>query len=164
MAITQTTDFINRFHLSKTNLNTALLQDCIDRFEKKYLIKLLGAELYDLFIDGIEEMVVDPIWTALLEDFHIDNNGCLIESEGIKVMLLGFIYYEYVKIQTEKQTPIGNTQPAAENASLIGVSSIVVQRQIWSTDTYKAIQQYILLNIDDYPTFNGVEMKYEYLF
>jgi len=162
MAIVQIADFKGLYHLAKTNLNTLLLQDCIDKYEKKYLIRLFGVELYDLFIAGLLIVPIDAKWTALVDAFVVQDNNEIIESDGLKVMLLGFIYYEYSKLQLEKNTPIGNVQPSSENSQMTGLSSMVVQRQFWAVDNFVAIQKYVNLNNSLYSTFNGAWIKYEY--
>jgi hypothetical protein len=139
---------------------TERLQSYIDKYEKMYLINLLGVDLYNDFIAN----PTFPEYVFIYEPFEVDSNSVslyfgnrIIISEGMKVMLLGFIYFEYVKDLTNQITPVGNVRPVGENSADVStLYSMMYARYNESIKTYRGIQQYICLNKGDYDTFNGV--------
>lgn len=157
------TDFVGKHELALTQFNTSEIDAYILKYERIYLLKLLGAELYTLFVADLSGGVpTDPIYTAIFDAFERDVCNRIEVSEGIKEMLLGFIYYEYCHDIAQNQTPIGATKPKNENSTVLGLNGITITRYNEAVDTAKAIQSFILDNSTDYPSFNGQEFKYEY--
>ena len=136
MSITKVEEYVDRFKISQNKLTTPKLQEFIDYYERRYLIDLLGKELYDLFIANLalgsgtptEQRFID-IW----EEIYIDKANCLelkcrgfsyhethrLESEGIPEMLRNFMFYEYTRKQGFKNTIVGNLRAEGENSSPI---------------------------------------------
>lgn len=165
MSIVVNTDFVGKYQITKNQFNTTKINEYIEKYEKLYLLYLLGSDLYDLFIaDFWESEPVSPIYTDIFEPFHMDIDGCLVISDGIKEMLKGFIYYWIIKEGIQMQTASGSVKPQGENGSIVGLTQDTISRFNNSVDTAKAIQDYIQDNNGDYPDFNGVEIKYEYFF
>ena len=165
MSIVLNTDFVGKYQIAKTQYSTDKIDEYIDKYEKLYLLKLLGAELYDLFIaDFWESEPVDPIYTSIFEPFHLDLNNELIISDGIKEMLKGFIYYWIIKDGIQIQTPSGSVKPRGENGTIVGLTQDTISRFNNSVDTFRSIQTYICDNSSDYSTFNGQDISYELFF
>jgi hypothetical protein len=161
------TDFdFGKFELHIGMYDQERLQDYIDKYEVKYLTQLLGASLYaefeaDLSAGGgtpTEQRFLD-IWNPLSVDYNCE----LLYSEGIKEMLLGFIYFEYVKDLTNQMTPVGNVLPEGENSvRSTSLNSMMFARYNESAKNYKTIQYYILTKLGDYDGFNGVSKSFAY--
>lgn len=168
MSLVLNSDFTGKYALSLTQYNTSVLDAYIEKYTKRYLLKLLGAELYDLFIADLDastpQVPQTAPYTTIFNEFHLNINGELVVSNGIVEMLKGFIYYEYSKDIAQVQTPIGNVQPSGENGLTTGVNMTLTTRYNEAVDTFKAIQEYIEYNIQDFATYNGVEAKYNYFF
>jgi hypothetical protein len=163
--IVSNTDFTGKYELSLTQYNTATIDAYITKYEKKYLLQLLGADLYALFVADLSGGVpVTAIYLDIFNAFDIDINNRIESSNGIKEMLIGFIYYEYVRDRVQNQTPIGSAKPKNENSAVLELTHVVVSRFNDSVVSYKAIQSYICDNSASYTEYNGQPIKYEYSF
>lgn len=168
MSLVLNSDFTGKYKLALTQYNTVDIDAYIAKYEKHYLLKLLGAELYDLFIadlDGSTPQVPQTTpYTTIFNEFHTEIYNELVVSNGIVEMLKGFIFYEYSKDIIQVQTPIGGVKPSGENAQVLGANQSLTTRFNDSVETYKAIQEYICANNSDFSTYRGVEIKYNYMF
>jgi len=153
-------DFIGKYALSKGMFSTADIQEYIDRFEPRYLKNLFGVKLYNEFITDLNINVpqspnfikvfeplsedVGSYWYHWTRMYEMDQQ---IDSEGIKTMLLGFVYYEYAKDLVNQMTPFGNTKPKSENSDIANtLFSTMYNRYNEAIRSYQSIQDYIILN------------------
>jgi hypothetical protein len=155
-------DFTGKYTLSKGMYDNAKLQDYIDRYEPRYLKELLGVELYNLFIADLNGGILQSpnyvkIYEPLSEDYALylyswqtyNTVHTIIDSEGIKEMLKGFIYFEYLKDQWNQATPYGMVTQKAENSEVSNnVVSMMYTRYNEAVRTFLAIQEYIGQNIN----------------
>jgi hypothetical protein len=138
------------------------LQDYLDRYEKKYLIDLLGSDLYDI-VSAELPIPTTPLIIDIVDEFHFDHNFNIVVSEGMKEMIRGFIYYEWVKDLTNQMTINGNVVPTSENSSNpTTLYNTMFNRFNEAVKTYNAIQYRIILNRGDYPEFNGKQKELAY--
>lgn len=142
-------------------INADKLQSYIERYEDKYLTDLLGAELSNLFIsdlvDGLPQTLIylnifNPIKQDLKEDCKIKR----IYSRGIKDMLRGFIFFEFMNDLPNQKDLTGVNRAKSENGTPVhwqdwGLPSFYNE----SVLSFRSIQAYIEKNIEDYPTFYG---------
>lgn len=157
-------DFIGKYELHTGMYDTAKLQSYIDKFEVRYLTQLLGVELYNEFMSDINPTTYEPkspnfqkIFFPLYEDVNMYS---MIESEGMLEMLKGFIYFEYAKDQMMQQTTFGGVQQKSENSKVLNtLQTLIYNRYNEAIKSYKAIQDYILLNTQ-LPTGQAVEFAY----
>ena len=171
MAILQETDFDNgRFELPTNTFQETSLTDYIDRVEAYYLPRLFGVELYDLFIAdlsvGTPQTPSDPRFTQVFNAFNDQTDDCLTQSEGMIVMLKGFVYYLYVRDRVTRVTTDGIKVTTGENAdNVTGIGHDLNSRYNEAIETYKVIQNY-MLNVDDatYPEFEGVNERFNHVF
>lgn len=154
-------DFTNgKFQLHTGVYNLPNLTEYIDKYEKRYLVELLGADLYNEFIADVTlglGVPTEPRFIKIYDEFVEDYSWTILYSVGMKEMLKGFIYYEYVKDQIVQMTPLGPVVPSGENSR----NSNTLYTQIYTryndaARTYKAIQAYITDNSGDYKEFNGL--------
>jgi len=157
--IIQVSDFTGRYSIAKNVYTEANIQDYIDYYEKIYLTELLGAELYNLFIsDLVSGVPQDPIYQAIFNPFSLDENNCLIISDGIKDMILGFCFFEIMRKSDAQQTISGNTRNVMDNSSNISqIQAGLYTSYNTSIKSYDAIQWFICDNEVNYPTYNGQE-------
>lgn len=128
----------------------------IDKYEKQYLRKLLGVELYNLFAAQVASYVpAAGIYKDLYDPFQEDHGSSVIESEGMKEMLKGFIYFEYMRDVQFKNTENGMMINQYENSALTSNELPITTRYNEALKTYDAIQWYIKENSEDYPDHNG---------
>ena len=166
MSLVLNSDFTGKYQLELTQYNTGEIDAYIAKYEKQYLLQLLGADLYALFIadlDGATPQVPQSaIYLSLFNAFNADSNSKIITSDGIVEMLKGFIYYNYTKDIVQNQTPIGSTMPKNENSTVMALNQSMTTRLNGQVLTYEAIQWFICNNSTDYPLYNGQPMKFEY--
>ena len=80
----------------------------------------------------------------------------------MKDMLLGFIYFEYQKDMVTQMTPNGVVKQQNENSTPISAHTTIFGRYNESVKTFRAIQDYIMLNSSAYPKFKGKSKQYAY--
>jgi hypothetical protein len=130
-----------------------------EEYEEKFLIELLGQELFDLFAAQVTNQVVAPgIYKTIYDPFSEEINGRIVTSNGMKKMLLGLLYFEYVRDNRVKQSMNGAVEQQTE-VSTFADNTLVYNRHNDAVATYQAIQTYIYENLSTYPTFKGVIKK-----
>jgi hypothetical protein len=145
-------DFTGKYQLSTGMYDVAKLQDYIDKYEKRYLIELFGAKLYDEFMSdyNVANVIQSPNFLKVFNPFYENVTlRQLIISEGIKEMLKGFVYFEYSKDLINQMTPYGNVRPISENSEPVStLYSMIYARYNEAIKSYKAIQTYIQINMN----------------
>jgi hypothetical protein len=128
----------------------------IAEYEKKYLRELLGAELYTLFEADVTSYVpVTAKYLTIFNEINTDDYGFLLHSDGMKKMLLGFLWYEFVVNTHQKHTDTGIVTNSNEN-SLITDFNKAYMLYNKSIDTFNAIQYYINQEFSTYPEYKGI--------
>ena len=154
------------------------LQSYIDRYEKRYLQDLLGCELSELFIDDLADGVpTDPIYLALFNEICIDlrtgffnsyywaTGLCYCQpkriiSRGIKEMLKGFIFFQYMRDFPNQRDITGINHVDSENSNMVDFAQWgIPEFYNESIEDYNNIQYFIYENKDTYDVFNGVSKK-----
>ncbi len=96
MSIVLNTDFKGEYKVPNTCFDE--LDVFIEKYEKHYLLQLLGAELYGLFKADLT--VIDPQtpqtarFLSVFNEFDLDISACLFSSSGMRKMLVKFIKNE----------------------------------------------------------------------
>lgn len=158
MAIIQTSDFVGEYQLASDNFSEHEVY--IDRYEKFYLVMLLGADLYADFIADLTPTTPQtpqtPIYQSIFDSFDIDYSNCIYSSEGIKQMLVEFIYFHILRDLPNEKRLSGNVRLKSESAEAMpynGLNLIPAYNQ--AVENYHNIQWYICENETNYPTYNG---------
>ena len=161
MSIITSTDFVNKFELSTGMYSTAKIDDYIARYQERYLVHLLGANLYLEFIADLDtnQEPRSPNFRQIFDPFNEDVSGFsagyfypyrlnqILESDGIKQMLLGFTYWEYARDLLNQQTPYGGVKQRAENSVVVDTPhSLMWERYNLAVKSYRAIQEWINTN------------------
>lgn len=148
MAIVTNEDFVLRYNVSiGFQDDGAKLAECIERYESHYLNQLFGAECLASFGEEIP--------TKYLDVFFIDYCNTVLESKGIKDMLLCLIWWHYCYDTPTIPTSAGNTTPSVEAGVLTTDYNIFNQ----GVRTFKAIQNRCIK--DNLPLFNGQLLRYK---
>lgn len=150
-------DFTGKYAISQNTYST--LDNYIAKYEELYLIELLGVELFELFKASVTAHVpASGIYKTIFDPIREDDGDCIRISEGIKEMLLGFIYFEYMRDLPYAATPSGIVAGQSENnRETSGEENNIYGRYNISIKSYKTIQWYIGEHSSDYPDFNGKE-------
>lgn len=134
------------------------VDEYIEEFEKPILVRLLGSDLFNLFNADLANQI--PTSAIYLKLYESNEDLC---TEGMKKMLLGFIYYEYVRDTPRSQGmngPVKRTTEVSEPASLDYLARMYNN----SVNTYRSIQNICTTNYSDYPSFCGKPIKKTSLF
>jgi hypothetical protein len=163
MAILQTIDFIGEYSVPQNAFSD--LGIYIDKYEKIYLRKILGVELYDLFIADLTpttpQVPQTPIYETIFEPIAINLNGIEIVSAGLKDILTQFIYFHYMREHRYQKTMSGVNSQASENGIDLGYNGFnLIDSYNYAVSNVNAVQCFINENLVDYPTYNGYHFLY----
>ena len=162
-------DFTGKYELHTGIYDANKLQAYIDKYEPTYLRELFGATLYtefynDLHLVGGQYVPKSPNFTFLFNPFAEDVYLYrMLVSDGIKEMLIGFIYFEYSKDLMNMMTPFGNTIARSElSKQTTTLTTLMYTRYNTAIKTFTAIRDYIFLHWNDMPTGQiiGVSLLY----
>lgn len=132
-------------------------QNYLDKYEKKFLVNLLGAELYDLFIsDLVGGVPQSQRFIDIYNAFDIDDNNCVRSSEGMKVASLQYVYFYAVRDLAVKKTNTGvvfNDNEVSQGPFYDGYNIIEAYNE--SIKNAYSIQWFICDNPTDYPEENA---------
>jgi len=159
-------DFEGKFSLHSGMYEQDKINDYVDRYERIYLIKLLGVDLFNLFVANLVGGIpTDPKYLAIYESFEYDSASCgdITISEGMVDLILGVVYFQYLKDQTSQVWVSGQVSPTGENSNNQSTLNMMMYtRYNDSVRSFKAIQRYICDNSTDYSDFNGTSLKTAY--
>lgn len=158
MSIVQTSDFIGQYKLPK---------DCFDdligyiaKYEKVYLIRLLGSDLYDLFIADLTGPTPQVPQTARFLDIfnpinEEDSGGTITCSEGILKMLVQLIYFHALRDLQYQNTASGTRITDSQSSDKLGYNGYnLVEAYNEGIENARMIQLYIRDNDTTYPEEN----------
>lgn len=143
----------------------------LDRVEDEYLPLLFGVELYDLFVidwnSAPAGAPTDPRFSFIYEPFNYqDNAHGLLQSEGIKELLAGLVYFLYVRDNITRITTEGLKETTGSNSiNVSGTRHDILSRYNEAIQNWKVIQYY-MNQIDPalYPEFKGIDQRYNHTF
>lgn len=156
-------DFTGEFKVGGNTLTSTDFQIYINKYERIYLMDLLGVELYNLFIADLDVNFEPqtPIYQVIYDEIFEDDgaqSGCQYRSLGIIEMLKGFIYYHWLRDQFTEKTITGAVKNEFSNSQPVSMTWTNIEEKFnESGQMYDTIQWYIKENISDYPTYNGLE-------
>lgn len=157
----QIVDFTGEKTIAQSIATDPKLQAYIDKYEPIYLTNLLGCELYDLFIADLDaqDLPQSQRFIDIFDPFCKDDSCGIVRSEGIKEMLLCFIYFEYAKDNNFQQSTNGTVSSQMEVSKVIPLSHTNGYDMFNNgIDTYCSIQ-WLMLKSTEYPEFNGQYKK-----
>jgi hypothetical protein len=160
--IVSTTDFKGINAIATDSYTEAELDLVIDIYEQQLIYSLLGVELATTFIANLSSGVpTNPDYLAFYNAWYKEINGCQVISKGIKEMLIEWIFFYYVRTQSQTNTIQGNTQQEGSISSISKMSyATLITKYNDCIDTYKAIQTFIESEKATYPTYNGIVKEY----
>lgn len=148
-------DFVGKYAIAQNSFSK--LSAFIEQFEKQYLYDLLGKTLADSFITSVINYVpVGVTFLNIYNEIDIDSN----RNEGMKKMLLGFIYFEYLRKQPLPNTITGTVSSSNENSKLNYDAFGLINIYNSSVNDYAIIQYYINQNSNDYTNYKGSDKGY----
>lgn len=151
MIVLNRSDFRGLYAITFPKLNGAdmAVEDALTRIERKYLIKLLGKELFEEF----ESNPLDAKFSGLF-DSNIERNYISI---GLKETLVILCYFEYQRRNVNLSTENGRVQ----KESSVGTYTSSYHKDLISfneaVDSWRAIQIYCRKT---FKNFRGQDLKY----
>jgi hypothetical protein len=154
-----TSDFTNGDILISQSSATELeLEPYIDLLEVNVLQELFGSELYALFMaDLVGGVPQDARFVAVFDAFYDDSDNIASRSEGIKKMLMRFIYFDFTRNQPYQNTPVGTVKNQSENSTNASSPSFgLTIKYNYGVNSYQAIARKMILDSVTYPEYNGI--------
>lgn len=174
--------FVGDYTIPVSDSANIILQNLIDKWERKYIMQLLGVELGKLLIayhnssdppDQRYDDIIAPfdLQDTLQSSMPFSSFNKIHSSLGIEDMLAAFIYYHYTLSTQAKNTQSGFAIPNVETASVmspLGASKEAEARWNNALQTSDAIQWFCMWKTDDttheniYPEFAGWRFAPQY--
>jgi hypothetical protein len=135
--------FTGKHELEHGRYTRDKLDEYIVRYETIYLMRLLGNDLYKLFIADIEdyEPQSEP-FKAIFEPLVVNDCDRSFTSLGVIDMLKGFIYFEFVKDANSYHTTAGVVSSTGEVSERQNAKELI-ERYNESVSSFWAIQRFI---------------------
>lgn len=157
MSIIKITDFNGgEFNLAINQYQESHLQTVIDTTETKILNELFGFDLYHLFHqDLVNDYPTSQRFIDVFEPLRFSTPRKVM-TQGIKEMLKGFIYFEYVRLTTSQHTTTGVSQTQGENSETRSMEHLnLTVKYNNSIVNFKGIQMYMENDSVLYPEYSG---------
>ena len=146
--------------IATSTFQEADLQKFIDKVEPSILNELLGCALYLLFIADWDAVTANSFsqdrFKDIYKEFCKDDSCGICKSEGIKKMIMYFVYFEYLRFQNTQNRITGQSKPKKElSESVSTVHHALFSEYNAGIETYRAIQWHMCENSEDYIEENG---------
>jgi hypothetical protein len=164
MAIILKTDFLDNpiYDIALTRQADKELDALIDAMQSDMFEELLGCDLYDLFIadlSGTPGIPHDAIYLNIFNSICSDDD--CVRSYGMKDMLMGFVYFEWHRYNQNKSVAAGIVRIDSENSTRANLTSTnIYDKYNRAVQSYQSIQEYINLNLTDYPLYQGIKKRF----
>ena len=160
----QIDDFIGKYSLPSGKFSREALELDIDEYERIYLIGLFGSKMYNSFVADLEAFEPqEQAFKDIYEPLEVETKTGILISDGIRKMVIGFIYWEVCRKTQTKQTNVGLVAKKGELSENQDVLNVVdrYNESVWD---FLAIQTYIIENkelVSEYSEFSGGQIKIE---
>lgn len=157
--IITTTDFIGEYTVPSTRYSDLDLY--INKYSKLYLERLFGVNLYNLFnADLVEGVPQENRFLTVFNALSYDKDGCVYQSEGIKMMLVEFVYYHFIVESQLYNTSTGTMSTDSELSKPKPYANNIISAYNKAVSNSRVIQLYILDNDEEYEEENIQEISY----
>ncbi len=175
MAFIESSDFAGKYKLAQDTANQAITTTVISQMRDGLIRRIFGATLGNdiiIYIDATTppvntefDKVINPFQEDLTNSCCFNDGNSMIESIGLKNVLLGFIYFQRAcDMKLQMQSVGGETRPKTENSTNDMLpESKLIQRYNDSVYSVWAIQRYICEHHEDYPDYNGQKFLLNYI-
>lgn len=129
----------------------------IEKFEKELLLDVLGYDLYQDLLAGMQEIPIKQKWLDLLDGGTFWRQGEKREWAGLRnkkiSVIASYIYYRYMEDIISVATGVGQVQPKGENGNV--VYSYRKQVRIWNEMIHylEDMDYFLRQHILDYPDY-----------
>lgn len=131
----------------------------ITPYQKEIIIRALGYDLYLAFEAGLDEVSPLAKWTDLRDGSTYQVDGINKQNQGFKPIVLAYVYLNWITINYQQLTGVGNIKSNAENATVI--SPLMKVTTAWNEMIllYNQLYDFIKENEIDYPNFSMEVLK-----
>lgn len=161
--ILSTSDFTGFYEISVSIYDSPRLQDAIDRYERYYLVRLLGITMADSFIaDLVNGVPVDTDYLTIFNPLEYEDECHLFQSKGIKDILKACVFYHYISEKAVIDSQSGVLKTESEVGRTVSFDNTHRAAEIrfnGMLSSWEAIQKYCYEHSSTYPDFKG---KHEY--
>lgn len=140
MILVDKSDFKGKWEIAQNNFSN--LDSYIERYEKAILVDLMGKYLADDFISDPTDTKWDDLKSV---------------GFGLTSLLVGFIYFEYVRDLPFRVTNQGVVYQLDDNASQVITVLALKQRYNECVSDYRSMQRLLRSNFNN---FHGKRRKY----
>lgn len=159
------TDFVGKYQMTKNTKASTKFQNYILKFQKKWIYKILGAELGKAFLADLDAngVPVDVRFTEIYNAFAFDDDCSVRESIGMKEIILGLVCWEIKRDFNIYNSLGGNKRTEGENSEFVDVTTNITAIGNESIESAKNVQWYIQdynPTPQDYSDFNGQDLNY----
>ena len=150
-------DFVGFQEVVRSIKDDTKLQYYIDRYEADYIYKLLGAVMGDAFLADIDANTRQPQtqkYKDIFDPFVKQNGRMIVQSKGMKDLLLSAVFYHYVTERSTVHTQAGAAKSQTESFVLSESTRFAERRFNDSLDTWDAIKWKIATDTNgNYPDY-----------
>ena len=138
------------------------IDGAIDTYELQLIYELLGVELAKLFLDDLSGGVpTTQRFTDIFESWFKTINNEVVQSIGMKQMLVWWVFFFYVREQWQDNSIQGNVENDGSINRDSRMSYATLQKNYnTAIKTYKSIQAFIEDNLTTYPEYKGMCKEY----
>jgi L-rhamnose mutarotase len=115
----------------------------IKKYQKRFLVMLLGQDVWKDFMDGLAEDPVESKWTELKAKF--------VDDDTKESPIANYVYYFYMRDGASSTTDVGETIAKTENSSVISPARKMVRAWNEMCDFVNDTQEWFH---DYYATYN----------
>lgn len=164
-SIIQISDFsAGRNRVPANSYQTAGVQQYLDEVEREYLLKLLGQELYTLFLADLDVNGVPQTarFQAIYNEFYKEFYCEFFDSKGMKDMLVGLAFFYVSRDRFNRLTTVGVSRVEGSNSDNVKKQGFdLYTRYNNAGETFESIRMLICDDSETYPEYNG--RKFEFI-
>lgn len=158
MSIIAPADFILNEALPIDTLGDAL-QKYINKYEPIILTRVLTYQLYKEFNTGISAETPDEKWTNLLNGAEYTYENELKYFEGVKIVIVNYVYFKYIKEQSQSNSGVGIKKVTTENST----DTDATFKQVFSynemVDINEQLKEFMSVNDNVYDNYKYTEIN-----
>jgi len=156
--ILQITDFVGRYAIAQNEFLDDNSLEIIHELEYNLFIDLLGAELYNEFVDDLVDGVPQTQkWLNFLNGAtYTDCYGCVRNYLGVKSFLVPLVYSEFIQSSKNFNSNLGLVTPKSENSNK--TSEFDIRQKVYKSHNegvryYDECYLFLYTYDADYPNF-----------
>lgn len=164
LIISSSEDFsFGKYAINDADPTRQNLKEYIKQNEKRLIYELLGVDLGNLLIAdlGPNKEPQTQRFITIFEPLAFNWSHKLVISKGIKEVLKGFVFSEFVREQNYKNNINGSSRNLYEQGEVISANFAgIAHKYNEALESFWAIQMYINDNRTDYTEFKGIMKQF----